>query len=106
MLNKSYLYFLILPVALMTCYFVTDNSNSSKAAPEQRRKVEVIGTFQSKTYPVSDHEHVLVFDVPDRFMPSRCWTYVNEFTRSSNMHCDFDQAPSTDLPERGEDLAR
>ena len=49
---------------------------------------EVVGEFRTKNYDVSDQEHVVVFDIPNRVFPTRCWTYVNEKTGISNMQCD------------------
>jgi hypothetical protein len=82
---------------------------TASADPVQEPKVakirEVVGTFQAKTYDISDHEHVVAFDMPNRIVPSRCWTYVNEKTATSNMHCDSDE-PGTEMPPRGGPIDR
>ena len=99
--------YLILPVAVTSCYFFSStNSGNPPVPPKKKALADVVGKFQSKIYPVSEHEHVLVFDIPNRMMPSRCWTYVNENIKTSNMHCDFDQTPTDDMPIQGDTLER
>jgi len=65
---------------------------------------QVHGSFQSKTYPVGDDEHVVVFDVPNRVFPNRCLVYVNEKLGTTNMRCD--DADTGPLPEQGPPLEK
>lgn len=55
------------------------------------------GAFQSKQFKINEFEHVTVFDMPDHYLGSRCWVWVNEKTNTSHMKCDDNFGK--DLPE-------
>lgn len=65
----------------------------------------VTGEFRTRNYVSSDHEHIVVFDLPNRVFPTRCWVYVNEATKTSNMQCDPND-DSGGLPAQGTELSR
>lgn len=56
-----------------------------------------IKSVQYRSYPISDSEHVLLIDVPDRFVDRRCMAYVNTETKTTNLNCNFDE--TTEMPE-------
>ena len=52
-----------------------------------------VDKFESHIYRISDSEHVVIMDIPDKFVPRRCAVYVNELTKtSSSFNCNFDSA--------------
>lgn len=65
----------------------------------------VVGEFRSKVYPLSDHERVMIMDVPTRYEPNRCWIYVNEKIGTSHMRCESDGVTDS-LPLQGPELER
>jgi hypothetical protein len=58
-------------------------------------KVESV-TF--KRYRISDTEHMILIDIPDKFVPRRCAVFVDDLTKTSHMNCNFDDAGGA-LPE-------
>ena len=75
---------------IIVCLFIALLLTRSPENVDITQKIvpQVVGEFRTKNYDVSDHEHVVVFDIPNRVFPTRCWTYVNEKTGTSNMQCD------------------
>jgi hypothetical protein len=51
-------------------------------------------------YAISESEHMVIIDIPDKFVPRRCAVYVNELTKtSSSLNCNFDET-SSPMPEQ------
>ncbi len=80
------------------------DQQKQEAHARKVKRSDVQGEFRSKLYPVSEFEHVAVFDMPDRYTPLRCWAFVNEKTNTSNMRCDDEGA--ADLPDIGPTLEK
>ena len=57
-------------------------------------KPPVVSKLTSRSYHISESEHVVLIDVPDKYIPRRCMVFVNEITHTSNLTCNFDGAGS------------
>jgi hypothetical protein len=44
----------------------------------------------SKSYKIGADEHLVLIDIPDKYVPRRCAVYVNDFTRTTHLTCNFD----------------
>lgn len=95
---KPLLLLALLPLAIVAC------SEPVAQAPAKRTPREVVGEFRSKTYVLDQDEHVTMFDIPGRYVPTRCWALINTRTNTSSMRCD-DEGDSQ-LPEAGAHLDR
>lgn len=73
--------------------WVASSGHADKPAREARRPPTVT-KLAWKDYRLSDAEHLVLIDVPDRYVPKRCAVYVNEVTHTSHMSCNFDDAGS------------
>ncbi|MFZ6813574.1 hypothetical protein ACO0K3_03835 [Undibacterium sp. Rencai35W] len=78
---KRYALTLLLILCVAAC------TSDSKPA-EKAKFVPMKGEFKSKTIQLNEHEHVTVFDMPNYYLGSRCWVFVNEKTNTSHMKCD------------------
>jgi hypothetical protein len=81
--------------------------NSRAADPPPEEKIashEPRGEFRSRSYTISEREHVVIFDVPDRLFPMRCWVFTDDKTGTSHMQCDDEGGLS--LPNQGSELER
>lgn len=61
-------------------------------------KVPVVTSVTFKRYAVSETEHVLLIDVPDKYVARRCMIYANSETKTSNISCNFDEVGA--MPEQ------
>lgn len=93
-------------LALLASIYGCGETQHAQEKPLQPRKLTVAGAFQTKRIQITDTEYVRVLDLPDRIMPTRCWVYVNDVTKTSHMHCDSDEATTQDLPIQGAELER
>jgi hypothetical protein len=60
----------------------------------------VVTAVSFHRYAISESEHMVIIDIPDRFVPRRCAVYVNELTKtSSSLNCNFDET-SSPMPEQ------
>lgn len=59
-------------------------------AARQAKQRPIVTTVKSQSYRLGVAEHMLLIDIPDRYVPRRCAVYVNETTRSTIMNCNFD----------------
>lgn len=53
-----------------------------------REQSPIVGEFKTKIYPVTEHEHVTMYDMPGYWEPTRCWVWVDDVTRTSHMRCE------------------
>lgn len=64
-------------------------------------KVPLVTTVTFHRYSISDTEHLIIMDIPDKYLPRRCAIFVNETTKTSNsIGCDFDSVGER-MPEQG-----
>lgn len=64
-------------------------------------KIPLVTTVTFHRYSISDTEHLIIMDIPDKFVPRRCAVFVNETTKTSNsIGCDFDSVGQP-MPEQG-----
>ena len=78
---------------LIVALLLTGCSDAPAPVPVQKRERPIVGQFQAKTYPVGEHEHITMFDMPGYWEPTRCWVWESTRTNTSHMRCD------TDVPE-------
>lgn len=72
-------------------------------APERPAgKPPAVKAVASKSYYIGEHEHLVIIDIPDRFIARRCLVYANEATHTTNMNCNFDDAGSPFPPAEQE----
>ena len=95
-----------LPIILSCTIILIGCSNHEEQPAQPRASIQgdVQGEFRSKQYHISDTEHVVIFDIPDRDIQNRCWVYINDSTRTSNMRCDDNG--DAQLPAQGQELDR
>lgn len=79
----------IVPFILL-CVFVAGLSN--KSTPRETRRPPTVNKVESHTYRLGEREHMLLIDIPDKYVPRRCMVYVNELINSSHLNCNFDAA--------------
>ncbi len=77
-MNKKIAFLTLLVVSLVGC------SPSDK--PKQNRE-KVQNEYRSEIKILSDHEHLVIVDIPGERMSDRCVIYVNEKIGKSNMSC-------------------
>lgn len=51
-----------------------------------------VGRVVSKIYPLSNHEHMIIIDIPDKYAPRRCAIFTDDNAHTSVMNCNFDGA--------------
>lgn len=61
-------------------------------------KVPLVTTVTFHRYTISETEHLVLMDIPDKYVPRRCAVYVDDLTKTSHMNCNFDDAGGA-LPE-------
>ena|ERR1035437_6381053 len=80
----------IVVAAILAVALVSGWSSSPAPAPRPVRLPPIVTTVQHHTYRLGESEHMLLIDIPDKFVARRCMVYVNEATRSSLLNCNFD----------------
>lgn len=80
---------------LLTACGSPPTGSADKVPTYSAPKVEKV---EFKRYRISDTEHMVLIDIPDKFVPRRCAVYVDDLTKTSHMSCNFDDAGSP-LPE-------
>lgn len=88
---------MILIALLAACSAKVETGKSEPAKVKARDMVR--GEFKTKVITLTEHERVRVIDLPGR-TPTRCWVYINDSVKSSQMHCD-DDGVTPDLPTEG-----
>jgi hypothetical protein len=90
----------IIGFGLAVMFLAAVSSCTSKAEEPPKKKFshkDVQGEFRSKQFTIDEHEHITVFDVPDRYEPHRCWVWTSDKTNTSHMKCDDD--PQSSIPD-------
>lgn len=93
----KYIYVIIAGLAI-TILFTSCSSKEDVPVKPYVKKSAVQGEFKVKQYTISDHEHITIYDMPDRFAAHRCWVFTNEKISQSHMRCDSDSA-GTEMPD-------
>lgn len=76
---------------MLALIFVIAACGQPQAEPKIfKRAPPVVAKFSFQRYQISDSEHVVLMDIPDKYVPRRCLIYSNEFTRRSLLNCNFD----------------
>jgi len=61
-------------------------------------KIPVVTAVTFKRYTISETEHMVLIDIPDKYVPRRCAVFVDDLTKTSHMNCNFDDVGGA-LPE-------
>lgn len=77
-MNKKIAFLTLLVVSLVGC-------SPSDKSKQNRAKVQ--NEYRSEIKTLSDHEHLVIVDIPGERMSDRCVIYVNEKIGKSNMSC-------------------
>lgn len=83
-------YVAIVIAGLLAIALISGWSSSSAPAPRPVRLPPTVTTVQHHSYRLGESEHMVLIDIPDKYVPRRCMVYVNELTRSSLLNCNFD----------------
>lgn len=94
------------PLLVLLSLSILAGCNSRAADPQTSEKIsnEPRGEFRSRSYTLSEREHVVIFDMPGTILPMRCWALIDDKTNTSNMHCD--DSLDEKLPAQGQELER
>lgn len=85
---------------LVACSSRQDETPAKETNP--RAAKPIVGEFRTKGYPINEHEHVTLFQIPGYYEPTQCWVFVNEKTNTSHMRCDDEIGDA--LPAHGQEL--
>lgn len=77
-------------------------SDPRPAPPRAVRLPPTVKKLQHQTYRLSDSEHLVLIDIPDKYVPRRCAVYVDDVTKTSHMNCNFDDAGAAFPPNEEE----
>ena len=91
-MNKKIAFLTLLVASLVGC--------SPSDQPKQG-KAKLQNIYKSEMKDLSDHEHLIILDIPGNGMSDRCIVYVNEKIGKSNLSCPELSTPLTngDGPE-------
>jgi len=95
-------YVTIAIAAILASVLIGGWTSNSAPVPREVRLPPTVLKVQHQSYRLGESEHMLLIDIPDKYVPRRCMVYVNELTRSSLLNCNFDSVGES-FPQAAEE---